>query len=63
LAQTSSGRFIANDTQLGPTQRMQVITGPNMGGKSTYMRQVAMIVLLASIGCHVPADFMSARSH
>jgi DNA mismatch repair protein MutS len=49
------GGFIANDTQLGPQQRMQVITGPNMGGKSTYMRQVAIIVLLASIGSHVPA--------
>ncbi len=48
--------FIPNDTQLGPTQRMQIITGPNMGGKSTYMRQVALIVLLASIGSHVPAQ-------
>ncbi len=54
LAETG-GSFIANDTQLGPTQRMQIITGPNMGGKSTYMRQVALIVLLASIGSHVPA--------
>ena len=55
LAETG-GSFIANDTQLGPAQRMQIITGPNMGGKSTYMRQVALIVLLASIGSHVPAD-------
>ena len=55
LAETG-GSFIANDTQLGPTQRLQIITGPNMGGKSTYMRQVALIVLLASIGSHVPAD-------
>ena len=47
--------FIANDTRLGHLHRMQVITGPNMGGKSTYMRQVALIVLLASIGSHVPA--------
>jgi len=52
----TGGSFIANDTQLGPSQRMQIITGPNMGGKSTYMRQVALIVLLASIGSHVPAS-------
>jgi DNA mismatch repair protein MutS len=55
LAETGAGAFIANDTQLGPKQRMQVITGPNMGGKSTYMRQVALICLLASIGSYVPA--------
>jgi DNA mismatch repair protein MutS len=55
LAETSQTPFIANDTQLSVRQRMQVITGPNMGGKSTYMRQVALIVLLASIGSHVPA--------
>jgi DNA mismatch repair protein MutS len=55
----SGANFIANDTQLGPTQRMQIITGPNMGGKSTYMRQVALIVLLASIGSHVPATACS----
>ncbi|MDZ4075531.1 MAG: DNA mismatch repair protein MutS [Hylemonella sp.] len=56
LAETSSGAFIANDTRLGPKQRMQIITGPNMGGKSTYMRQVALIVLLASMGSYVPAN-------
>ena len=55
LAETSSGAFIANHTRLHANQRMQIITGPNMGGKSTYMRQVALIVLLASIGSHVPA--------
>ena len=55
LAETANASFIANDTRLGPRQRMQVITGPNMGGKSTYMRQVAIIVLLASIGSYVPA--------
>ncbi|MCU0942568.1 MAG: DNA mismatch repair protein MutS [Hydrogenophaga sp.] len=55
LAETSSGTFIANDTVLSPKARMQVITGPNMGGKSTYMRQVAVIALLASLGSYVPA--------
>jgi DNA mismatch repair protein MutS len=48
-------RFIANDTRLGPTRRLLLITGPNMGGKSTYMRQVALIALLAYAGSFVPA--------
>ena len=56
LQETSGTPFIANDTVLGPKARMQVITGPNMGGKSTYMRQVALIVLLASMGSYVPAQ-------
>ncbi|HEU4924116.1 MAG TPA: DNA mismatch repair protein MutS, partial [Burkholderiales bacterium] len=47
--------FIANDTRLSPTRRLLLITGPNMGGKSTYMRQVALIVLLAHIGSFAPA--------
>ena len=55
LRETGGGAFIANDCSLNGKSRMQVITGPNMGGKSTYMRQVALIVLLASIGSYVPA--------
>jgi len=47
--------FIANDTRLSPSRRMLLVTGPNMGGKSTYMRQVALIVLLAHVGSFVPA--------
>ncbi|MFD1801964.1 DNA mismatch repair protein MutS [Mixta tenebrionis] len=48
--------FIANPLSLSPQRRMLVITGPNMGGKSTYMRQTALIVLLACIGSFVPAE-------
>lgn len=48
--------FVANDTQLSDQACIQIITGPNMGGKSTYMRQVALITLLAHIGSFVPAD-------
>ncbi len=48
-------RFIANDARLSPARQLLLITGPNMGGKSTYMRQVALIVLLAHVGSFVPA--------
>ena len=48
-------RFIANDCRLSNERRMLLITGPNMGGKSTFMRQVALITLLAYVGSYVPA--------
>jgi len=47
--------FVANDITLSPDTRLLMITGPNMGGKSTYMRQTALIVMLAFAGCYVPA--------
>jgi len=48
--------FVANDLSLDAAKRLLVITGPNMGGKSTYMRQTALIAILAHIGSYVPAD-------
>ena len=50
--------FVPNDCALDPERRMLVITGPNMGGKSTFMRQTALIVLLAHVGSFVPAKSM-----
>ncbi len=55
LAQNAE-TFIANDCLLADNRRLLLITGPNMGGKSTYMRQVALIALLAHIGSYVPAE-------
>ena len=50
------GEFIPNDLKLDDDCRMLIVTGPNMGGKSTYMRQVALLVILAHIGSYVPAE-------
>ena len=57
----SRERFVPNDTALDAETRTMVITGPNMAGKSTYMRQTALIVLMAHVGCFVPAK--SAQIH
>ncbi len=51
-----SERFVPNDCALGPSDRLWLITGPNMGGKSTFLRQTALIVLLAQAGSFVPAS-------
>ncbi len=56
VEQVLSEPFIANPLSLSPQRRMLIITGPNMGGKSTYMRQTALITLLAYIGSFVPAE-------
>ena len=56
LAESGAGSFIPNDCRLDAARRLLVITGPNMGGKSTFMRQVALTVLLAAIGSFVPAS-------
>ena len=56
VEQTRPESFVANDLELDDSRKMLIITGPNMGGKSTYMRQTALIVVLAHIGSYVPAD-------
>ena len=56
VEQVSQSNFVANDLELDAANSMLIITGPNMGGKSTYMRQAAIIVLLAHTGCFVPAQ-------
>jgi len=59
IEKASPEPFVPNDTQLNTDNSLALITGPNMGGKSTYMRQTALIALLARIGSFVPADHAS----
>ncbi|HTA80552.1 MAG TPA: DNA mismatch repair protein MutS [Terracidiphilus sp.] len=59
MEETREGRFIANDLYLNASDEgpsLLLITGPNMGGKSTYLRQAAMLALMAQMGCFVPAE-------
>jgi DNA mismatch repair protein MutS len=56
VEQHLDGPFVPNDLDLHDGRRMLIVTGPNMGGKSTYMRQSALIVILAGIGSYVPAE-------
>ncbi|HVY63323.1 MAG TPA: DNA mismatch repair protein MutS [Gammaproteobacteria bacterium] len=62
VQQSSSAPFVPNDLTLDEHQRMLIITGPNMGGKSTYMRQTALIAILAHIGSAVPAEAATVGS-
>src|SRR6185437_5460246 len=55
LEQQLGSEFVANDVRFGEDDSLQLITGPNMAGKSTYIRQVALITLMAQVGAYVPA--------
>ena len=55
VEQTSDEPFVPNDARLSPGELIHILTGPNMSGKSTYLRQVALITLLAQLGSFVPA--------
>src|SRR5699024_11553120 len=52
----NDGMFVPNDFYLDENQQVLLITGPNMSGKSTYMRQLALTIIMGQIGCFVPAD-------
>ncbi|MCF6765599.1 DNA mismatch repair protein MutS [Thiotrichales bacterium 19S3-7] len=56
IENSQKSNFMPNDLILNHEQNLMIITGPNMGGKSTYMRQTALIIILAYIGCYVPCD-------
>jgi len=56
LEAANSGPFVANDCDLAPDDRLWLLTGPNMAGKSTFLRQNALIAVMAQMGCRVPAD-------
>ena len=58
VVESISQPFVCNDIKLNPYRQLMLITGPNMGGKSTFMRQTALIILLAHCGCFVPASMV-----
>ncbi len=59
VEQLRSDPYIPNDTDLNQLHQCMIITGPNTGGKSSYLRQVALMVIMAQIGCFVPATAMT----
>ncbi|BFU19019.1 DNA mismatch repair protein mutS, putative [Entamoeba histolytica HM-1:IMSS-B] len=61
ILQTSITQFIPNDTYIDDTSRFCLINGPNMGGKSTYIRQIALLMILSHMGCFIPAKAASIR--
>nr|XP_024357253.1 DNA mismatch repair protein MSH4-like isoform X5 [Physcomitrium patens]XP_024357262.1 DNA mismatch repair protein MSH4-like isoform X5 [Physcomitrium patens] len=61
LESTIPGEFVANNAFLSEASNTMIVTGPNMSGKSTYLRQVVLITIMAHIGCYVPARFASFR--
>ncbi|KAJ7520528.1 hypothetical protein O6H91_19G009400 [Diphasiastrum complanatum] len=61
LENAGSDEFVANSTFLSEASNMVIVTGPNMSGKSTYICQVALITIMAHIGCYVPTKFASFR--
>lgn len=56
-----SQEYVPNNCMMGDNRQMLLITGPNMSGKSTYMRQIALISIMAQIGCFVPAKKRCSR--